>query len=404
MAHLRFPRALLAIGLLLQACESKKEFENFEIAKWKTDLLEVAFTGASKYPIDPHIKSRSKTQSEVVDAALELDQPLIAQRYIASIANWRAGVGYADLALWCFENGFEPECRRYLALAEERIEGAKSEGAGQGWRADRIRAHVARVYRLLEDDEQVAKFGKAIEEASEQVHLSKVLADTIPASQFDDEIARVERALETKEFDAIRAALTTCVHLYDRFYTDAAKREQLHALVTESKTKLPLEIRIDFLLELSDAASRHDDKDEAARIVKSTTGLLHEGRWLPENEVPLRARVAIAMARAGDPTRARSELETTEQFYEDKLDTIVDIYRGQCLRAIAEAWQALGDHTRALAAYARAAEAGTLNPNSRPRADDLAATCCSLAITNCEPDAALWKRLEEIRDGLGDPW
>ena len=88
----------------------------------------------------------------------------------------------------------------------------------------------------------------------------------------------------------------------------------------------------------------------------------------------------------------------------DEPCAIVNIYRAQCLRSIAEAWHALGDQPRALAAYARAAEAGVENPNSRPRADDLAATCCSLATNNCEPDTALWKRLEAIRDGLGDPW
>ena len=45
-----------------------------------------------------------------------------------------------------------------------------------------------------------------------------------------------------------------------------------------------------------------------------------------------------------------------------------------------------------------------LNPNSRPRADDVCATCISMAVHGIEPDAELRARLEQIVKELGAPW
>jgi hypothetical protein len=52
----------------------------------------------------------------------------------------------------------------------------------------------------------------------------------------------------------------------------------------------------------------------------------------------------------------------------------------------------------------RFVEEGVENPNSRPRAEDLSATCRSMALHAVEPDADLWKRMRQIGDGLGPPW
>jgi hypothetical protein len=44
------------------------------------------------------------------------------------------------------------------------------------------------------------------------------------------------------------------------------------------------------------------------------------------------------------------------------------------------------------------------NSDSKPRAEDLSATCCSMAESGVEPDAGLWTRMRAIRDGLREPW
>jgi hypothetical protein len=80
------------------------------------------------------------------------------------------------------------------------------------------------------------------------------------------------------------------------------------------------------------------------------------------------------------------------------------MFRAGALRPLAEAYHALGDRDAALSVYKLAVEEGALNPNARPRAMDLSATCLSLAQSACEPDAELRERLAEMRAGLGSPW
>ena len=48
---------------------------------YQGELLDTAFEFATMIPVRPHIKDRSRTQAAVVEACLELDQPLRALRY-----------------------------------------------------------------------------------------------------------------------------------------------------------------------------------------------------------------------------------------------------------------------------------------------------------------------------------
>ena len=105
----------------------------------------------------------------------------------------------------------------------------------------------------------------------------------------------------------------------------------------------------------------------------------------------------------------------TLQSYMDRIDAsmprmmpereqIVDIYRAGVLRDLAEAESVMGDAASALALYAQAVEEGVHNINSRPRAEDLSATCRSMAVHGVAPDPELRERMAAIFEGLGSPW
>jgi hypothetical protein len=49
-------------------------------------------------------------------------------------------------------------------------------------------------------------------------------------------------------------------------------------------------------------------------------------------------------------------------------------------------------------------EEGVVNPNSRPRADDLVDVCNSMARHGVEPDSKLTQRLKEVQASLRSPW
>jgi tetratricopeptide (TPR) repeat protein len=108
--------------------------------------------------------------------------------------------------------------------------------------------------------------------------------------------------------------------------------------------------------------------------------------------------------RAGDRGGAEQELAAAASRYEEERGNIVEIYRAETVRPLAEAASAMGDLARALGFYRRALEEGAVNVNARQRAEDLAATCISMALHEVEPDAALWERILEIRAGLVAPW
>ena len=85
-------------------------------------------------------------------------------------------------------------------------------------------------------------------------------------------------------------------------------------------------------------------------------------------------------------------------------ERIAPIFRASALRPIAETYQSMGDNAAALALYKRVVEEGANNKNARPRAEDLSATCRSMALNAAEPDSELWARLREISAGLCNPW
>jgi hypothetical protein len=64
----------------------------------------------------------------------------------------------------------------------------------------------------------------------------------------------------------------------------------------------------------------------------------------------------------------------------------------------------MGDTAQSLEFYRQAVIQGQVNPNSRPRAEDLTRICCSMALQSVEPTAELWSALNEMKAGLGEPW
>ena len=83
---------------------------------------------------------------------------------------------------------------------------------------------------------------------------------------------------------------------------------------------------------------------------------------------------------------------------------IESLWRARTLRPLAEAYQSMGDGAMALALYKRVVADGAENPNARPRAEDLIATCCSMAVHGIQPDETLRARILEIERGLAPPW
>ncbi len=379
---------------------------------YRAELLELAYGAASAFPRNPHIKNRSRAQEAVVMAALELDQPTRALRYIEGIDNWRRGKTYADLAYHEAQHGRMASVQKYLDLALTIAEGANVESrepasdsveGTQEWRRDRIRTSIARTYVFLGQDEKAARIAAGAEDSEiGRVHIEHAQKNV--KADFDVQVAAIDKLVATGSFEQLIAALQSYAVLFGRFYDDADRRALVEARIETAWAKMPIQVRLDTLMALTNHALEHKDSPKALELVNAADKLLDSTQSSAESHVPLRAQLAALRFRVGDVERARKSADDALALYEKDGAKIVNMYRAGVLRPLAEAYQAMGDTAQARKVYAMALEEGVVNPNSRPRAEDLAATACSMAVHGVEPDAALKKRLAEVRAGLGNPW
>jgi hypothetical protein len=390
-------------GTPAKPAASPRPFADASLATFRGDLLDFAFKAVSKMPLDPHVKNRSRAQEAVVETCLDLDLPARALRYSEQIEGWRRGKCQADVAFYGAQHDQTADVPRLLAQALEIADREATSEDAQDWERDRVKVAVAKTHVWLGHVAEAAKL-EAHTEVFESSKVEAVRAMVIDPAAFEEEYRSLCAVLATGAFDPMQSALESCAQLFNRFYDDAEKRGRLEEKIKSSWSKLPTQIRIGLSQELGEFALRHGDREKALALAQETRALVDGSNWAANDHLPMIARVAELRFRAGDAKTARAEIEAALARYDEERTKIVDIYRAGTLRPLAEACQTIGEAAAALAVYKRCAEEGVVNPNSRPRADDFAATCCSMARRGVEPDAELRARLVEIEGKLGDPW
>ena len=353
-------------------------------AEYQIALLELAFDAASAMPLNPHIKNRSKAQAQVVETAFELDQPKRVLAYAEQIADWRRALGIARYAEQAAKRGLTPEAQSQMDRAQEIADHPIEENQ-QDWHRERILMAIARARHAADSR-------------------AGVPPAALSESEFDARASELETSILTSNLDQARAALEKCVVLYGDSFGDQSRRERLATKVTASIYKLPLTIQVESLCQLGEVAVEHGDAAQGREFAKLARERYDSASWTPQYGLPLVACIAKLRHGAGEQERARKELDEGLAWFEQERAKLPDVFRAGALRPVAEALVAMGDAAAAAAMYARAVEEGSANPNSRPRAEDLVATCCSMAIQRVEPNTALWARLRAIRSALADPW
>jgi hypothetical protein len=373
------------------------------LARYRAGLLGLAFRAASAIPIDPHVKDRSRQQEGVVAACLELRQPALALRYLEVIADWRRGSCYADLALHCVRYGLRVDVEGYLTLAAAIADEHERSEDAQAWRCDRIRSKIAVVRMSLGQLAAAERLtsGLVLEEVG-RVQVER--ARRVDPERFEEQMAALRAVSPTAEMVHVQNALAVLTELYGSYYTDAERRTTIESTAMALMEKLPVGARVVALERLAEQPLRNGDVDGARSLVERIHALLGGASWQLEQEVPVRARIAELLFRVGQRSEAGAAIGAAATMFDARRGEVHDVFRAAALRPVAEAYQAIGDRDAALSAYARVLEEGVANPNSRPRAIDLSATCVSMAVHGVEPDAPLRARIDEILEGLGDPW
>ena len=396
---------LVALAIAVPCLATQQEPKEGAVAAKPSaaDLLELANSAFVRMPLDPHIKNRGRGQMAVVDASLDAGLPDLALKIGDTIPDWRRGLAHARCALWREQNGQPVETEQRLTAAMAEVDRLRATDAEQAWRAERILVVIARVRLLRGETEAFAKASENVS-AAEGAGLQEDAALRMPEEMFGKWIEQADAAIASQQFEAIQATLQTCAKLYRRFFADEKKRDELKQRVALGYSKLPLQIRLRLLVEIGRIAADAGDAAETLEICGHADRVLAQANWRAEDRVPALADIAALMVRGGDVKRGKEQLDAAVALYAEKRQAILDIYRAGPLRSLAEASAAMGDEARALSFWMQAAEAGVENPNSRPRADDLAATCMSMVKAKVAPDEKLWLRLRAIASGLGEPW
>jgi len=387
----------IAVGETIPSTNNSPKCIDKPLLEFQASLLDVAMDTATSIPVKPHIKDRSRAQESVVEACLKLGQPLKADQYTQRIDDWRKGICYARLALYGIQNGCTQEVGRLLELATDTAKTTND------WRRDRIRIQIAQAYALLGNQ-------KLVNELQSQVSNSEagkvLLFKTGPAdtTSFENQIEELLNLINTGNFDLIRNALHGCGTLFDKVYEDPIKRNRVEDVIRGGLKTMPITLRFEILVTLSRYAIDRKDHSKASELSSEANRLLEDYHWKPEQKVPMLGEVALLYQGMGETQKALDSAGSALVLYDKSRNQIVDIWRAQTLLPLAEAYFSMGDETKALELYRRALEEGTGNPNSRPRAEDLSATCTSMAVHSIRPDDSLWTRIQQIQKELGPPW
>lgn len=366
-------------------------------ASWKRPLLERAFRMAGQLPEQPHARTRARLQEEVATAALDLGMVDLALELGGQIGDWRRGQLNARAAQRFAREGDSTRARACIATAMDVA------STCDGWMRERVLTEVATAHVALGEVE-VARMLAAQVPPEDTGRVEAALTSRVPEEELDRQADAFDRAIATNSFDLVRSGIEGYLAWYPRIAKDETRADRALAAIRRAAPGLPRDLQITYSIRLADALAAHGGRDECTAELDSAGRILNGTDFLPEDIGPLTSALARACARHGDAATARTLLASARETYAARHADIVDIFRAGYLRPVAEALAETGDQDAAIACWMMALDAGAVNPNSRPRAEDLCRTVLSLVRSGVEPSPELESRIEQMRLGLKDPW
>jgi tetratricopeptide (TPR) repeat protein len=363
----------------------------------RVSLLNQSFDIASLIPPEPHAKDRAKAQEAVALACLDLGMVEQADYLARRIDGWRRGEALG-LAGQRYAAAGNADAARRCAM-----QAAEAAGGDDSWTGERVMSLVAGTYARLGDEQAAARALAGVSQRALGSY-EAARAPVVKDAELDGLAASFDRAFALQDLDFARGAFEGYCALLDRVQSDAPRRERALRSIDASIKGFPLDLQVTNLCRVADWLSAHGDAAGARERIDLAAAVLAATTFQAEDVVPLGMSVARSRMRAGDAAAARADIERLRGAYDAKVEYIVDLRRGMSLRALAEGWAMLGERDAALRCWAEALEAGVLNPNSRPRAEDLGATVLSMAVAGVAPTPAMRARIDAIRSGLADPW
>jgi tetratricopeptide (TPR) repeat protein len=366
-------------------------------ARDPASLVAVADQVAGTIPVNPHARDRAMMQEEAVKGWIALGDLERAEVGMRRIGDWRRGEATALVAQARASRG-EIDAARSLAAEARELAGREED-----WRRDRIGAEVARTLAMTGDLGQIDGLVDPAA-AAEAGNVAAAVTAVVPAERLEAQAKVFDDAIATGAFELVRGGLDGYLAIIRRADCDDAWRARATKALDGALPGLPYDLRVLYLVTLADALTARGRNDEARAALDRADGEIAAAGFLAEDIVPIGAPVAVARTRLGDRDAARAALRSLRATFENRREEVVNLRRATSWRALASAFMGLGDRADAEACFAAALEDGALNPNARPRAEDLCLTLLSMARCGFAPTDSMDRRIDAIRAGLADPW
>jgi tetratricopeptide (TPR) repeat protein len=364
---------------------------------WRGPLLDQALRVASSPEGRSHARIKSRLQRDVAACALELGMTDRALAIAADIDDWHAGEVHALAAQRFATNGDREQARACVVRAADIAD------RSEGWRKERIQTEIGVALAMLGDVESARRFGGRLpQELTGRVEAQ--LSSQLDIDEVDRQCDAFDRAIATGSFDVVRSGVDGYFAVWERVPDDVGRRERAERSIRAALAGLPLDLQLRSRIRLADALAARGDRSAAIADLEAAERLLGDFEFTSDIRGALVRDLAAAWLRHGEAARAKPLILLAVTAYTDAPTVMIDIDRADYLRPLAEALAALGDVERARAIWTLALEAGAVNPNARPRAEDLCLTCLSMLRSGVQPSAAMTTTMRSIETGLKAPW
>ncbi|NBX36983.1 MAG: hypothetical protein EBR10_07145 [Planctomycetes bacterium] len=344
-----------------------------------------------------HARVKSRLQRDVVLTAIQLQALDAALRYADRIEDARRAESLAILAQAFAQAGDRARADQCVIRAIDLS--ASTEGATQ----ERILTEIAVAFAVMGQSEKARQFaGRVPQELTGRVEAE--IAARVTIEELDRQCDAFDRAIKTGNLDVVRSGIGGYFAVLKRVRGDASRCDRAEKAIRAAMPGLPIEYRIDASIRLSDELDAQGRTDEAMAEVVRARDLLRTSDFLPDSSGPVGRDLALAFERRGDGVRARQLLLDMVAAYERDPKAMVDIERADYLCPLAAALAQVGDTENALRVWSLALEAGSINPNARPRAEDLCMIMLAMARQGIEPTEGMRSKMAQMREGLQPPW
>lgn len=352
---------------------------------------------ASSLETKAHARVKARLQKDVASTAIEIGLIDVGIRDAEAIQDWRRGQALAIAAQALARKGDRASAEACVAKAVQVA--ASTESSKQ----EQLNLEIALAMAMLGNVEQARQYGaRAPVEFTGRVETQ--LVSQVSIDEVDRQCDAFDKAIASGSFDIVGSGVDGYFAVWERVRTDATRGARAEKAIRAALPALPAALQIGVHLQLADALDEVGQHQACMQELQTATTMVRGGDFLPDTLGPLARDVARARARHGDASGAREMLGEMLKRYEQAPTAMVDIERADYLRALAEALQDLGDREAAMHAWTLALEAGSVNPNARPRAEDLCLTMLSMVQSGAEPTDVIRSRMTDIQSGLKAPW